>query len=118
MHTPHSPRRLLLGALVIPSCLCPFALALPTAHLLPRQDSGSNSGAEDALGAPPMSGGVGGSMNVLGKPMATNNFVTKLYQYVYPRTAPCRIPTYTQRAGYPPTAQKYAASRSTYPKIV
>lgn len=24
--------------------------------------------------------GVGGSMNVLGKPMATNNFVTKLYQ--------------------------------------
>ncbi|KAF8637488.1 hypothetical protein AX17_002792 [Amanita inopinata Kibby_2008] len=26
--------------------------------------------------------GVGGSMNVLGKPMATNNFVTKLYQMI------------------------------------
>jgi hypothetical protein len=46
----------------------------------PVDNSGSNSGAEDALGAPPMSGGVGASMNILGKPMATNNFVTKLYQ--------------------------------------
>jgi hypothetical protein len=25
-------------------------------------------------------GGMGGGMNVLGKPMGTNNFVTKLYQ--------------------------------------
>jgi hypothetical protein len=26
--------------------------------------------------------GVGGTINILGKPMATNNFVTKLYQSV------------------------------------
>ncbi|KAF5379523.1 hypothetical protein D9615_006503 [Tricholomella constricta] len=49
----------------------------------PVEGSGS-SGAEDPAqgggggGVP----GVGGSMTVLGKPMATNNFVTKLYQSV------------------------------------
>ncbi|KAF8659813.1 hypothetical protein AX16_001698 [Volvariella volvacea WC 439] len=54
------------------------------------EGSGSPSGGED--NAPPTqsgmstmpsngtSNGVGGSMNILGKPMATNNFVTKLYQ--------------------------------------
>lgn len=55
----------------------------------PVDGSGSGSG-DDAMGAAmggmPMgmggSMGVGGSMNVLGKPMATNNFVTKLYQCV------------------------------------
>ena len=47
----------------------------------PVDGSGSTSGAEDSFG-----GGTGGmlgmagSMNVLGKPLATNNFVTKLYQ--------------------------------------
>lgn len=66
----------------------------------PVDGSGSTSGAEDALGGAGagghavmggmamgitsigsgVPGGVGGSMNVLGKPMATNNFVTKLYQ--------------------------------------
>lgn len=55
----------------------------------PVDGSGSGSG-DDAMGAAmggmPMgmggSMGVGGSMNVLGKPMATNNFVTKLYQMI------------------------------------
>lgn len=49
----------------------------------PVDGSGNTSGAEDTLNGPgsgQMSLGVGGSMNVLGKPMATNNFVTKLYQ--------------------------------------
>lgn len=60
----------------------------------PIDGSGSTSGGEDVLGTGPggsgtggmnMSlgmgaAGVGGSMNILGKPMATNNFVTKLYQ--------------------------------------
>lgn len=57
----------------------------------PVDGSGSTSGGEDALGGVGSSGvghigmggmsmGVGGSMNILGKPMATNNFVTKLYQ--------------------------------------
>lgn len=54
----------------------------------PVDGSGSTSGAEDVLGAGPNGlvgmqglGGMAGSMNILGKPMATNNFVTKLYQY-------------------------------------
>jgi hypothetical protein len=53
----------------------------------PIEGSGNNSGAEDALngsGSAQLSmalGAVGGTMNVLGKPIATNNFVTKLYQY-------------------------------------
>ncbi|KAF8997854.1 hypothetical protein BDQ17DRAFT_835432 [Cyathus striatus] len=51
--------------------------------------SGSTSGAEDGSGTASggtgsggvqMGGNMGGSMNVLGKPMAVNNFVTKLYQ--------------------------------------
>lgn len=50
----------------------------------PIEGSGSASGGEDAMGGQlggiPMGMGVGSSMNVLGKPMATNNFVTKLYQ--------------------------------------
>jgi hypothetical protein len=62
----------------------------------PVEGSGNNSGGEDAMGnstpgggssAPSTGqmgainpGGVGGSMSVLGKPIATNNFVTKLYQ--------------------------------------
>lgn len=56
----------------------------------PIEGSGNNSGAEDALngsGSAQLSmalGAVGGSMNVLGKPIATNNFVTKLYQYAHP----------------------------------
>lgn len=50
---------------------------------------GSTSSGEDALGGVAGGhgmgmglgmGGVGGTMNILGKPMATNNFVTKLYQ--------------------------------------
>lgn len=54
----------------------------------PVDGSGSGSG-DDAMGAATLGGmqigmagsmNVGGSMNVLGKPMATNNFVTKLYQ--------------------------------------
>lgn len=53
----------------------------------PVDGSGNTSGAEDALSASSqpqlgLGGGVGGSMNVLGKPMPTNNFVTKLYQCV------------------------------------
>jgi hypothetical protein len=67
----------------------------------PIDGSGSNSGAEDGLGyvgsnsgalgdgsrggstsAGGLGMGMGGSMNILGKPMATNNFVTKLYQSV------------------------------------
>jgi hypothetical protein len=44
----------------------------------PVDGSGSTSGAEDSFGM--MGGGVGGTMNILGKPIATNNFVTKLYQ--------------------------------------
>jgi hypothetical protein len=52
----------------------------------PVDGSGSGSGDDTVsavLGMPMGMGGsmsVGGSMNVLGKPMATNNFVTKLYQ--------------------------------------
>lgn len=48
----------------------------------PIDGSGSTSGAEDGLAAPPggTMGMVGGTMNVLGKPIVTNNFVTKLYQ--------------------------------------
>lgn len=53
----------------------------------PVDGSGSTSGGEEAHGGPSAGGhmggmplGIGGSMNVLGKPMATNNFVTKLYQ--------------------------------------
>ncbi|KAF4610839.1 hypothetical protein D9613_007181 [Agrocybe pediades] len=45
----------------------------------PVDGSGSTSGAEDAFG---VMGGVGGTMNILGKPLATNNFVTKLYQMI------------------------------------
>lgn len=44
----------------------------------PVDGSGSASG-EDSF-AMMGAGGVGGTMNVLGKPLATNNFVTKLYQ--------------------------------------
>ncbi|KAF9465568.1 hypothetical protein BDZ94DRAFT_325294 [Collybia nuda] len=51
----------------------------------PVEGSGSTSGGEEALGgaAGHIGGiplGIGSSMNILGKPMATNNFVTKLYQ--------------------------------------
>lgn len=47
----------------------------------PVDGSGSTSGAED-LGGGAGSGGMtmGGSMNIIGKPLASNNFVTKLYQ--------------------------------------
>jgi len=44
---------------------------------------GSTSGQEEAFGMGGVggaSGGMGGSMGIIGKPMATNNFVTKLYQ--------------------------------------
>lgn len=50
---------------------------------------GSSGSGDDAMGSTGMNGmpigmggsmNVGGSMNILGKPMATNNFVTKLYQ--------------------------------------
>ncbi|KIM39649.1 hypothetical protein M413DRAFT_19764 [Hebeloma cylindrosporum] len=50
-----------------------------TASGSPVDGSGSTSGAEDSFGMGIMSG-VGGTMNILGKPLATNNFVTKLYQ--------------------------------------
>jgi hypothetical protein len=68
----------------------------------PIDGSGSTSGAEDGIAYPnstlqdssrPGMGsggmplGMAGSMNILGKPMATNNFVTKLYQSV----VPCRV---------------------------
>lgn len=46
----------------------------------PVDGSGSTSGAEDSFGMMGSGGGVGGTMNILGKPLATNNFVTKLYQ--------------------------------------
>ena len=49
----------------------------------PVDGSGSTSGAEDSFGGGAGAGGVlgmGSSMNILGKPLATNNFVTKLYQ--------------------------------------
>jgi hypothetical protein len=51
----------------------------------PVDGSGSGSGDDaTALAGMPMGMGgtmtVAGGMNVLGKPMATNNFVTKLYQ--------------------------------------
>lgn len=51
----------------------------------PVDGGGSASGGEEALGGAGghiggMPLGIGGSMNILGKPMATNNFVTKLYQ--------------------------------------
>jgi len=50
----------------------------------PVDGSGSTSGAEDTFSAGGGGGGgilgMGGSMNILGKPLATNNFVTKLYQ--------------------------------------
>lgn len=44
--------------------------------------TGSPSGAEDSFGVGGMMGTMGGGamMNILGKPLATNNFVTKLYQ--------------------------------------
>lgn len=47
----------------------------------PVDGSGSTSGAEDSL----VAGGAGGlamgsSMNIIGKPLSSNNFVTKLYQ--------------------------------------
>jgi hypothetical protein len=47
-----------------------------TASGSPVDGSGSASGAEDSFGM----GIMTGTMNVLGKPLATNNFVTKLYQ--------------------------------------
>ena len=50
-----------------------------TASGSPVDGSGSTSGAEDTFGMGIMTG-VGGTMNILGKPLATNNFVTKLYQ--------------------------------------
>lgn len=49
---------------------------------------GSNSGGEQDDQLKPLDGHIGGgghagtSMNVLGKPIGTNNFVTKLYQCV------------------------------------
>ena len=49
----------------------------------PVDGSGSTSGAEDSLGGGPGAAGgmaMGGSMNIIGKPLASNNFVTKLYQ--------------------------------------
>jgi hypothetical protein len=48
----------------------------------PVDGSGSTSGAEDSLGGPGAAGALamGGSMNIIGKPLASNNFVTKLYQ--------------------------------------
>ena len=48
----------------------------------PVDGSGSTSGAEDTFSPGGGGGmlGMGGSMNILGKPLATNNFVTKLYQ--------------------------------------
>jgi len=57
----------------------------------PVDGSGSASGGEDTFGGGGMGGGLGsggmggmggmgGSMGILGKPLPTNNFVTKLYQ--------------------------------------
>ena len=49
----------------------------------PVDGSGSTSGAEDSLvGGAGSAGGLsmGGSINIIGKPIASNNFVTKLYQ--------------------------------------
>jgi hypothetical protein len=49
----------------------------------PVDGSGSTSGAEDSLGGGAGAAGgmaMGGSMNIIGKPLASNNFVTKLYQ--------------------------------------
>lgn len=42
------------------------------------QDSARPGGGSASSGGMPL--GMAGSMNILGKPMATNNFVTKLYQ--------------------------------------
>ncbi|KAG6909803.1 hypothetical protein DXG01_015296 [Tephrocybe rancida] len=52
----------------------------PTANGSPVD--GSDTGEPDIAGSGPPGGGVGGTMNVLGKPLATNNFVTKLYQMI------------------------------------
>ena len=60
---------------------------------------GSTSGGEQDDQLKPLDGHLGGgvsnahaaasSMNVIGKPMGTNNFVTKLYQCVFsPRSPP------------------------------
>ena len=46
----------------------------------PVDGSGSTSGAEDSLSGGPGGMTMGGSMNIIGKPLASNNFVTKLYQ--------------------------------------
>ncbi|KAG6902345.1 hypothetical protein C0995_001142 [Termitomyces sp. Mi166 len=55
--------------------------AAGTANGSPVEGSDATSGPESdptvAMGGP-----VGGSMNVLGKPLVTNNFVTKLYQMI------------------------------------
>ncbi|KAG5652808.1 hypothetical protein H0H81_003577 [Sphagnurus paluster] len=60
-----------------------------TASPVDPSTSAGSSGEDHPQGPPsqigvPIAGlsGVGGSMNVLGKPMATNNFVTKLYHAV------------------------------------
>ncbi|KAG6868056.1 hypothetical protein C0993_007915 [Termitomyces sp. T159_Od127] len=55
--------------------------AAGTANGSPIEGSDGTSGAETDAGALGVSA-VGGSMNVLGKPLATNNFVTKLYQMI------------------------------------
>lgn len=51
----------------------------------PVEGSGSTSSGEDPasgqqMGVPMSGAGVPSNVNVLGKPIATNNFVTKLYQ--------------------------------------
>ena len=46
----------------------------------PVDGSGSTSGAEDSLAGTGGGLAMGGSMNIIGKPLASNNFVTKLYQ--------------------------------------
>ncbi|KAG6817304.1 hypothetical protein H0H87_010321 [Tephrocybe sp. NHM501043] len=57
--------------------------AAGTASASPIDPAGDASGGEaDPASALGPTAGVGGTMNILGKPLATNNFVTKLYQMI------------------------------------
>jgi hypothetical protein len=59
----------------------PDDIEMRTALPPPQQNDGStSSGSDDHSARPSSNGAPGSTINVLGKPMATNNFVSKLYQ--------------------------------------
>ncbi|KAG6849473.1 hypothetical protein H0H93_008142 [Arthromyces matolae] len=61
----------------------PNSASATTANGSPVDPSDPNSGGEADSGITMGTiSGIGGTMNILGKPMATNNFVTKLYQMI------------------------------------